>query len=198
MRMFLVVVMPSICGIWMSISTTSKELTARMESTSAPLLATVIVCPIFCRMRVATTWLTWLSSARRIFNPPTVHIRLMCSGRQRSRNRLVLPKHLQYFREQFQFPDWFEKVRGDAQRAATLRVSAMSRRREQHNRHHLESRSPPNFLDKGKAVHLRHVHVRQEHLIRLTCLLGRCQFGQSLLPAVYLRAPHSPAFQILQ
>ena len=53
----------------MSIRTRSKGLTAKMESASAPLIATVIVCPIFCRIRVATSWLTRLSSARRIFSP---------------------------------------------------------------------------------------------------------------------------------
>jgi iron complex outermembrane receptor protein len=64
-------VSPSISGIWISISTRSKVCWASNERTSCPLLATTAEWPIFPKMRTATVWLTWLSSATRIYRPST-------------------------------------------------------------------------------------------------------------------------------
>jgi hypothetical protein len=63
-RIFLAAESPSISGIWTSINTRSKGCVASSKRARWPLPATTTECPIFSAMRVATIWLTRLSSAK--------------------------------------------------------------------------------------------------------------------------------------
>ena len=130
---------------------------SRIASASRPLFATTTVCPRFSSRRLATNWLTRLSSTRRmrpVWRASRREWRVTSAGRpsadsatQRQQDRAAQVRAL----------DGFGEVGGDAQLPAPGGITRLAGRREHHDGGAGDGRILLDGLCQGKAIRIGHL-----------------------------------------
>ena len=166
---------PSISGICTSMSTQPNPTNAdssRIASASRPLFATTTVCPRFSSRRLATNWLTLLSSTRRM-RPVVPRFPQRVARDQR---RPIAFSRLDAQRQQdrvaqFRALDRFGEVGGDAQLPAPGGITRLAGRGEHHDGGACDGRILLDGLCQGKAIRIGHLDIGQ-HQTEGPCLMS--------------------------
>jgi len=190
---------PSISGICTSIKTRSKLCPASSARASFPLPAITRECPIFCKRRAATAWSTRLSSVSRIRRPRRGVFSSRGDAFDLNSGWLIRGETVSVGREncrqQFTSSHRFVEKRDDAKLAAAFCIAPAATRAQHHRGNRSDCRPTPDFLDKRNAVHLRHMHVRQQDMVGVSHLRSQSRFRQGLFRAGDTCNPDPPAFE---
>jgi outer membrane receptor for Fe3+-dicitrate len=98
---------------------------------------------------------------------------------------LTSSEHARHGLAQFGLPDGLQKICGHPQFLATRCAAPVTGRSEHHDRGRGQFRSLPDLFNEREAVHIRHVHVRQNQVIRIACFAGREQLRQCRRASIY-------------